>query len=161
MGPYQFFRLADVEFLVQDVLQQTLARVRLRDREQRAGMPHRKLLRVQSGLHRGGQFQQADEIRDRGAAEPDQLAHLRVRQVVTGGQFREGAGLLQGREIRALNILHQGQHQGILFRRRPHHGRRGVQTGLLGRAPASFARDQHEMPLALRIRLHHQRLEQA
>ena len=128
---------------------------------QRAGVAGAQRVVAQHRLHRLGQVQKAQDVRDVAAALVQRLGQLFLRVTETVHQLAVRGGLLDGVQVGALDVLDDRdlEHLGVGKVADDH--RKVVQLGDLGRAPAAFAGDDLEKPAAIRVRADDERLQDA
>ena len=121
--------------------------------------PSRMVPSARACLTSAGRRSRRRRIGHRHAALAHPLGHLLLGQPELVHQLLEGRRLLQGVEVGALDVLHQGQLQHLLGRGLLDHGRHRRQPGQARRLPAPLAGDEL---VALRPLLgDDQRLDQA
>ena len=88
------------------------------------------------------QLEHAQQVRHGGAAAADFRGGLGLGVPHGLHQVLDGLGLLQGIQVPALDIFHQGQFLHLLFRIVPHQDRHGLQLRQPGRPQAPLAGDE-------------------
>ena len=92
----------------------------------------------------GGELEQAQEVGDRGAVLAGALRHLLLGEAEFAGEALVGAGLLDGIEILALEVLDDGDLHGLLVGDLADDGGDGGFAGALGGEPAALSGDELE-----------------
>ena len=87
------------------------------------------------------QVEQAQQVRHRGARAADGIGGLLVRELELADQARQRERLLERVQVLALDVLDQGERDGVLVVDAPQHGRDLVQARHLRGAPAALAGD--------------------
>ena len=110
--------------------------------QQRFALAHRQPTLGHQLLQVFRQLQQPQEVGDRGPLFTGTLAHFFVAQVQFPYQPGEGLGRFNRVQIRALDVLDEGDLEDFVVRDLLHHHRYLREASHLGGAPAAFARDQ-------------------
>ena len=92
----------------------------------------------------GGELEQAQEVGDRGAVLAGALRHLLLGEAEFAGEALVGAGLLDGIEVLALEVLDDGDLHGLLVGDLADDGGDGGFAGALGGEPAALSGDELE-----------------
>ena len=128
-------------------------------REQGAGVAHLDVAGQQHGLHRVGQVQQTQQVGGGAAGTANGLGGLLVGVVELVDETLDGAGLLQRVQVLALDVLDQGQGQGVLVTDFLDDDRYRLQLGERRGAETPFAGDDLVAPVV--DGTDHQGLQQA
>ena len=121
-----------------------------RQREQRARVAHLELAFLDQRADGLRQVEQAQQVRHRRARAADGLGGLLVRELELADQARERERLLERVQVLALDVLDEGERDGMLVVDAPQHRRDLVQARHLRGAPAALAGDDL---VALRLAL--------
>ena len=128
-------------------------------------MAHLEFALLDERADRLRQVEQAQQVRHRRARAADGLRSLLVRELEFADQARERERLLERVQVLALDVLDEGERDGVLVVDAPQHRRDLVQARHLRGAPAALAGDDL---VALRLarrrradRAHDDRLDDA
>ena len=138
---HERFRLADRETLLRDQRADLGLLFGRGQREQRAGVAHFELALLDERADGLRQLEQAQEVRHRGARTADGLRGLLVGQLEFRDQPRERGRFLERVQVLALDVLDEGERDGVLVVDAAQHGRDVVQARHLRGAPAALAGD--------------------
>ena len=127
-------------------------------REQGACVAHLDVTGQQHGLNRVGQVQQTQQVGGGAARAADGLGSLLVRVVELIDETLDGAGFFQRVQVLALDVLDQGQGQGVLVADFLDDDRHRLELGQRCGAEAPFASDDLVAPIV--DRADHQGLQQ-
>jgi hypothetical protein len=112
--------------------------------QQSARVAEAELAGLDAGLHGGRQAQQAEEVGHRGAVLAGARGHLLLGHVELAGEPLEGARLLHGVQVGALQVFDDGDLHRLLVGDLAQDGRNGLFAGQLRGAPAALAGDELE-----------------
>src|SRR5688572_27005469 len=129
------FGLAHREPLLRDQRADLGLLARGRQRKQRAGMAHFQFALLDQGADGLRQVEQAQQVRYRRARAADGLGGLLVRELELHDQAGKRERLLERVQVLALDVLDQGERDGVLVVDAPQHSRDLVQARHLRGAP--------------------------
>ena len=138
------FQLADGHGELDGLLGKAEHGVRRVEGHEGLGVSEAELGGFDQGEDIGGELEQAQEVGDRGAVLAGALRHLLLGEAEFAGEALVGAGLLDGVEILALEVLDDGDLHGLLVGDLADDGGDGGFAGALGGEPAALSGDELE-----------------